>query len=396
MREKYLGVLLITTALLAGIPVPRALGQKQGPKIIAGPYLQHTTQTSAVIMWETDRPCSSLVEYGEAEWVKRGQDVPLRNRVEEGSKKIIHEFLLNGLKPQTNYFYRVSSRDADNAQAISEIYTFQTAVREDSPFAFAVMSDNQSYAARLEKLISRIWQERPNFVLNTGDAVNNGDIKEEWLDRYLKPAAELNSRVPIYIAIGNHERNSQWYYRYVSFPEPENYYSFDYGNAHFAIIDSNQDLSPGSEQYQWLEKDLTHSRASWKFVFHHHPVYTSDSDDYGDTCKGKSRLGDTNVRQLTPLYEKYKVDIVWYGHAHYYERTWPISRGKVEQGGGVVYIQTGGGGAELEDFAPTRSWFSAKILHNWQYCLVTICGRSLRMMAYDIDGRLYDYLELEK
>ncbi len=58
---------------------------------------------------------------------------------------------------------------------------------------------------------------------------------------------------------------------------------------------------------------------------------------------------------------------------------------------------TGGGGAELAtNVAPTRSWFTAKVLRNWQYCIVTIHEGTLRMMAYDIDGRMYDYLELKK
>jgi hypothetical protein len=102
------------------------------------------------------------------------------------------------------------------------------------------------------------------------------------------------------------------------------------------------------------------------------------------------------MRVLVPLYEKYEVDIVWVGHIHTYERTWPIWQNRVDPARGVIYIQTGGGGAELEDFAPTRSWFTAKLLRNWQYCVVLIQGKTLTMMAYDIDGRLYDYLELQK
>jgi len=269
-------------------------------------------------------------------------------------------------------------------------------IPRNSPFAFVVGGSRRTYPEQFTKIIARAWAERPNFLLNVGDVVSDGNVKEQWLDEYLRPAAELMRRVPTYVSIGNHEKNADWYYKYVSYPKPENYYSFDYGNAHFVIIDSNKGLRPSSEQYKWLKKDLSKSKARWKFVFHHHPPYSSDENDYGDTYRGKSKLGDMNVRRLMPLYEKYRVDVVWYGHIHSYERTWPIRKGKVDRKRGVIYIQTGGGGAELENFAPTRSWFTAKVLSNWQYCLVTIHGGTLRMMAYDIDGRLYDYLELEK
>lgn len=395
MEKKNL-VVWVIGAVLTVAGVSKGVNADAGPEIIAGPYLQHVTQTSMTIMWETAQPCTSVVEYGEAEWVKKGQPVPLKNLIKEDEKKTIHELVLKGLKVQTNYFYRVGSVNEDGEKVASEIYTFQTAVRKDSPFAFVVMGDNRTHPERFERIIARAWAERPNFMLNVGDVVTDGNVKEQWIEEYLRPAAELMRRVPTYVAIGNHERNADWYYKYVSYPKPENYYSFDYGNAHFALIDSNKDLSPDSKQYKWLDKDLAQSKARWKFVLHHHPPYSSDENDYGDTYRGKSRLGDMNVRQLVPLYEKYKVDIVWYGHIHDYERTWPIRDGKVDQKRGVIYIQTGGGGAGLEDFAPTRSWFTAKVLRNWQYCLVAIHEETLRMMAYDIDGRMYDYLELKK
>jgi phosphodiesterase/alkaline phosphatase D-like protein len=57
------------------------------------------------------------------------------------------------------------------------------------------------------------------------------------------------------------------------------------------MIDSNRDLYEGSEQYNWLEWELSKSTAMWKIAMHHHPPYTSDSNDYGDTAKELSNLG---------------------------------------------------------------------------------------------------------
>ncbi|MBI4558438.1 MAG: metallophosphoesterase family protein [Candidatus Hydrogenedentes bacterium] len=352
-------------------------------RIVAGPWLQNVTPTSAVVMWETDAPAPSIVEYG--------RSATFGQRASSESPASIHEVTLTGLMPETNYFYRAVS-----GAATSETSTFQTAVRPNSAFAFVVVGDNRTHPENWKRIADRAHAERPNFVLNVGDVVTDGNVKDQWLTEWILPAAQLMRRVPVYVAIGNHEENSHWFYDYVSYPKPENYYSFDFGNAHFAIIDSNQPLGPRSPQYQWLDKDLARTRATWKFVAHHHPPYSSDKNDYGDTEKEESARGDDNVRSLVPLYEKHRVDICWYGHIHSYERTWPLRQGAIDEKRGVVYIQTGGGGAPLEEFAPTRSWFTAKVNSNYQYCLVAIHGKTLHMMAYDIDGRLFDVLELKK
>jgi predicted phosphodiesterase len=364
------------------------------PMIVTGPYLQQGTQTTQTIMWETNEPGTSVVEYGEK--------VPLTLHVKSKGSKAIHEVKLSNLKPQTQYFYRVHSQTAKGT-LVSPTYTFQTSVsvKEDAAFAFVVMGDTFTWVPDYERprIFDLAWKERPNFVLHVGDAIPDGRDKQYlWPREWLLPAGELMSRVPLYVAIGNHDQNADWFYKYVSYPQPENFYSFDYGNAHFAIIDSNQssEIIPGGKQYQWLDKDLGESKAKWKFVAFHHPPYVSDDDDYGDTWKERPSACGDGTRLLVPLLEKHDVDIVWSGHIHLYERTWPIRAGKVDQKNGVIYITTGGGGSDLEEFSPVRSWFTAKVLRNWEYCLINIHGDTLSLMAYDIDGRLFDLMNLCK
>ncbi len=360
-------------------------------QFLVTPYLQHSTQTTMTIMWETNLLSNSIVEYGE--------QTPLKNRAQNDELKTIHEITLTELSPETKYFYRVISQDKKGDYVVSELFTFQTAVRENSPFSFVVIGDSRTYPETFHRIAKRVFSERPNFVLHVGDVVTDGRKKEQWIREYLRPASVFMSRFSTYVAIGNHERNAHWYYDYSSYPAPENYYSFRFGNAEFFIVDTNEDLAPESAQMKWLKGSLAKSKAKWKFAAHHHPPYSSDSNDYGDTFHGKtSPLGDLKVRNaLVPLYEKYHVDIVWVGHIHNYERTFPIRNGGVvSEKEGVVYIQAGGGGAELETYTPTRSWFTAKLLENWQYCLVTIHQNTLTMMAYDIDGKMFDFLQIKK
>ncbi|UCH34730.1 MAG: metallophosphoesterase family protein [Armatimonadota bacterium] len=378
----------VVVLVLAALGPARAAEDSSEPlRIKIGPYQQHVTRDSITIMWETNRPASSVVEYGTA--------APPTLRCESAGEAKMHEVTITGLLAELVFFYRVIS-EAGGERVESEVYPFKTAAVEGTPFAFAVVGDNRSNPENWGRIADLCYAERPNFVINVGDLCADGNVYEEWIEQWLAPAATLMARVPMYASIGNHERNADWYYYYVSYPQPENYYSFDYGNAHFVAVDTNQDVSPDSPQYRWLEKDLRRADERWKFVFHHHPLYSSDLNDYGDTTKEQSTLGHLNLRHLARLYENYGVDVVFVGHIHSYERTWPMRGGKVNHNGGVIYLQAGGGGAPLEDFAPERSYFTAKVASNHHYCIVAISGNTLRMMAYDIDGRMFDYLDVNK
>ncbi len=237
-------------------------------------------------------------------------------------------------------------------------------------------------------------------MVHLGDVVDNGPDKKEWTDELFRPCATLFARVAVFPTIGNHEKNHAHYYRYFSMPEPKYYYQYRYGNADFFVIDSNKRLPAGSEQYRWLDEQLGKSAATWKFVYHHHPPYSSDADDYGETDLGSTKkpytLGDVNVRQLVKLYEKHHVDMAFNGHIHAYERTWPLREGKVDRQRGVIYLTSGGGGGKLEGFAPTPTWFKAHTHSDYHYCYVTIHGGRFNLKAYDHQGRLFDVLDLDK
>jgi predicted phosphodiesterase len=271
-----------------------------------------------------------------------------------------------------------------------------TAVKDDSAFSFAVIGDTQKNPKITGKVAKVMFDRRPHFVMHLGDVVDNGPDKKEWVNELFGPCAELFARCPIMPTIGNHERNHAWYYRYFSLPEPEYRYRYRYGNADFFVVDSNKPLKPDSEQFKWLDEELGRSNATWKFVYHHHPAWSSDDNDYGDTKKGEARLGDLNVRNLAALYEKHKVDIAFNGHIHLYERTWPIRDGKVNRKNGVVYVTSGGGGGRLEDFGPLPTWFKAQLRVDFHCCYVNIHGGRLEFKAFDQNGHLFDSFEIDK
>jgi len=352
------------------------------------PYLQFATLDSIRVMCETKMDCTATVEYAKA--------LPLTNKVESQSPGTMHEIQLSGLEPETPYLYRVTLNDASGVQTQSDILTFQTAVLPETPYAFVVIGDTQANPKVISTLQKMAFSLRPNFEIHCGDTVNTGPDKNEWVNELLAESNVLMSRAPLYPTIGNHEKNHSLYYQYFSLPKPEYCYTYTYGNAQFFVLDTNKPVGPGSDQWKWLDEELTKSKATWKFCYHHHPVYSSDENDYGDTYKGPSTFGDMRVRPLAQLYEKHHVDVVFCGHIHVYERTWPISGGKVDEANGVTYITSGGGGGGLEAATPSRTWFQKRFYAGHHICYVTIHDRTLQLQAFDLEGRLFDQLDLTK
>lgn len=374
-------------------------------KFIIEPYLQYPTLDSIVIMWESSQPGTSLVEYGEPGLVlfdqKTKAPIPpkLTQKVEVSENRTVHEVTLNNLKPSSKYIYRVTTKTSDNGLLQSELFTFMTAVKPEEAWSFTVLGDTQRNPEITGRIAKQMWERRPNFVLHCGDVVDDGREKIQWTDDLFTPSHMLFRRVAVIPTIGNHEKNHEHYYRYFSVPQPKYYYRFRYGNADFFAIDSNslRDLSPEGEQYKWLDSELAKSDATWKFVFHHHPAYSSDDDDFGYSWYGRSGNGEPRVQQhFIALYEKHKVDIVFNGHVHVYERTWPVRSKKVDHLQGTIYVTSGGGGGRLEDFTPTPHWFKAEQRSCYHYCYLTIHEGRLYFKAFDVEGRLFDSLTLDK
>ncbi len=361
-------------------------------QFVVQPYLQYATREGIAILCETTQPSRMTVEYAE--------QPPLKRLAQSATAATINEVRVNGLKPGATYFYRVTCEDAEGNRARSEIHSFSTAPLEDAAWAFGILGDTQRNPEVTRRCAEGIFALRPNFLLHCGDVVDDGFAKHQWVNDLFEPCSRLFAYVPVFPVIGNHERDAHWYYDYFSLPAPEHRYTFRYGNAEFFMIDSNKDCRPGSEQYRWLESALAQSTATWKFTCHHHPCFSSDENDYGDHWNGKApegfTWGDSNVRQLVPLYERYGVDIAFAGHIHSYERTWPIFQMTINQRKGVRYIVSGGGGGGLEQAAPQRAWFTLHVQRGHHYCFATVHDRTIQFKAYDLEGRLFDTFELTK
>ena len=154
---------------------------------------------------------------------------------------------------------------------------------------------------------------------------------------------------------------------------PERHYSFDYADAHVAVLDTNASTKQLREiVVPWLRQDMARSNARWKFAVFHHPPYSSGL--HGDDARTQ--------RVLVPILQELKVDIVFNGHDHHYERWKPR--------GGVTYIVTGAGGAVLyprKRVDPATAVFSGRV---YSYTRIDISKNTLRGRQISVDGATID------
>ncbi|NKB71759.1 MAG: metallophosphoesterase [Candidatus Latescibacteria bacterium] len=370
--------------------------------IVKGPYLQWPTRESVTIMWETGHEATGEVVYWETAPVAHGLAGRARTleetqrRLQERGRRRIHSITLTGLQAEAVYHYRVRSVDAQGDQVESDVYPVKTAVRTETPFSFAVTSESGGYGdgAINDRIFPLIAGFRPDFLLMVGDAVGNGQRYQDWDEFFFAPARNLLHDTPFYLCPGNHEENASWFYDLTAYPAPGNYYAFDYGNTRFVGLDSTPmvdfmadrptgQLQPGAAQVEFLERQLA-GEAQWKIVFFHYPPYVSG--DYQVA----------SMRALCPLLEEAGVDLVFNSHTIVYERSHPLKGGQLAQSEGTVYVVAGGCGAKPDWFHPQRAWHTAQALAVPHFVQVVVAGGRLELHAFDMEGRLFDLLVLEK
>lgn len=301
-------------------PAPAAL--------VKGPYLENVNHHSITISFESDHETDGHISYGIGKLDKRMD-------FEQGLGPQSVE--LGGLSPSTTYFYRLELHDG----AFSPTLTFSTAPDGPEPFRFVVMGDTRTDHGAHRQVLALVNEQGADFYLHTGDMVEDGDSSENW-QTFFEIEQPLMSRIVMWPVMGNHEHRSDTLYDALFHtptpPDVTRYYSFDYSNCHFTVIDSDTEFTQGSEQYDWIESDLSAASQDPSiehiFALYHRPSYSSG---------WHGTEGLPLAETFHPLFAKYGVQMVFSGHDHDYERS---------QVDGIYYIVSGGGGAPYPPLLP--------------------------------------------
>lgn len=273
---------------------------------------------------------------------------------EEWEGYYMHKIVVSGLEAGVDYTYKVG-----NGSEWSKLGSFTTDNGDDEVNAIVFADVQASSIASFEvgaRAVLTAYNMIGNdldFAANLGDFTNDSD-NEEW-DFYAETFDELNLTSTLVPVAGNHDGLGKYHWFNNMFcldttKSVQNIngvnYSYDYGNAHFAVLNTNDILSVSNAQLKWLENDMNSSSADWKIVLMHKTPYTLGKD---------GKWPDAMYLQdaLTAVCDKCDVDLVLSGHDHQYLRTKPLVNNTVKDDG-TVYVLCGTAGSkryEIRKFA---------------------------------------------
>jgi predicted phosphodiesterase len=429
---------------------------------ITKPYLQigaNPTPNSIEILWHAaDTAANWTVEHQNKSndpWMK-AENIRFTTVAVSGIKAHrVYHASLKGLMAGTNFTYRIIK---DGKTVFTA--TAQASKSPEQPYRFIAFGDIGAETPDQKALATRAYLSKPDFLVVPGDIVYEYGLISDYTKKFWPvynadqpdtAGAPIMRTVPFIAAVGNHDAESRdldktpdalAYYMYwdqplngplgkeggtfvpllkgsdehknaflkaagETYPRMTNF-SFNYGNAHWTVLDADTYVDWTDKTLtDWVAKDLADSKdATWHFVMYHHPGFNSSREHYEQQ----------HMRLLSPIFEAGKVDVVFNGHVHNYQRTFPMTfapdkkgtllvggkdnkqiRGRVVNGKwvldksfdgktnthpkGVIYVITGAGGQELYNPEQTNDPDS------WQKFTQTFISNVHSLTIADVQGK---------
>jgi len=355
------------------------------------PYLQNVTTDSIEIMWKTDSSLAGKVSYGLTSSYGKTST--------ETSPATFHKAVISGLLPNTVYHYKVTCGDFTSADS-----TFKTAPIAGSPFNFIVLGDfggnsnnpATGFWSTAAKVCEAAADNRNNpktILLQMGDHTNSG-VFDEWQPQFFLPCRNILKNTVSYNVRGNHDTIGDGPSAFSSYFSPPTiggsgsnlYYSFNYGNVHFILLDGNQSLGEGSPQRKWIANDLASPSAisaTWRIVSIHQSPYT-----YSSGHEGVPEEQDLATKVLAPG----GVNIVFSGHNHLYQRLFKAEGKK----GGITYIIEGRNGGTTVSPTSPHPLQQAAYNSDFGYTRVEVGVETITIKAYNTSNVVIDTAEIKK
>ena len=218
------------------------------------------------------------------------------------------------------------------------------------------------------------------------------------------------------ITIGNHENSAKTGFNQYkkSFGLTSNaYYSFDFQNVHFIIMNTQTPYTAGSSQYNFIKSDLAKAankdNTNWIIVVMHEPFYTSPTSCKIKSCQGIGNLRDT----YHPLFDTYEIDLVLGAHLHNYQRSFPLEYNsassskpittskipsKYNDPKGEIYVIVGTGGINFHKIIGKNSYIVNQQSSFFGHLNVDITNKGQVLTAKFIqnNGKVFDSFSITK
>lgn len=373
MRKALSGLM---TLLLLVPALPAAAG------VVKGPWIQRVGPDRAEVRFELDAPAPATVQLGAETAAARDGGGPTFASPEA---KTLHAVTLTGLTPATRYAYTVSTAGAQKLAA------FTTAPKDDAtgPFRFLVYGDNRTDDAAHAAVVRGMVTAQADFLVHTGDFVEDGRSKPQWQTFFDIEAPLLRER-PLLSCVGNHELldgSGIEYMRYFgsrswdgkSVPEHLNA-TYRWASTRMFFLNGMVAWRSGVDR-AWLEKALTESDGEaglvWRIAVIHFGPWSSGP--HGNNAQ----LHDAGIPALL---RAHKVDLVISGHDHIYERGWAE---------GMAYLVSGGGGAptyRVKSMLPS----ARKVESARHFVEASVSQAAISLVALRPDGSTLERCALRK
>lgn len=314
-------------------------------KIVHGPYLQSVKENEATIVWLADKPSIGWVElapndgshfYGEG----RHKYFDTTNGVKNTST--LHSVRVSGLKPNTDYRYRIYSQEVLKHEgtyveygrvAATNVYTkkplaFRTSDYGKKDMSFVMVNDIHGRENMITKLLTKTNYKEKDLIIFNGDMVSEFKSEEHIFSGFMDEAINLfASEKPMYYTRGNHETRGEFatsLQKYFCPKESHLYYTFRQGPVCFIVLDTGEDKPDSdieysgitdydgyrTEQVEWMKqlyKNEDFNGAAFKVVIAHMPPSVSP-----DIWHGQKEV----LEKFVPILNELKVDLMLCGHLH--------------------------------------------------------------------------------
>lgn len=332
---------------------------------------------------------------------------------------------LDGLRPDTDYVYRIGSRSKEGRTEWTELRHFRTASRTATEFSFLVFGDSQNNMPAnpdysiWHETITKAYASHPEarFFVSLGDLVQEGQNYPHW-SAWFEAAQGVIDKIPAYPVLGNHETFRPRIYGSVEpiaferqWPVPQNgpkdlngtAYAFDYGSVHFAVLNT-QDKEYQSfgqfglfaktarkkhrldttaepsrmltEQSRWLEKDLSESSRPWKIILQHKPMYPVSSHRSNPELQTAFAAGDKEASLILSGHE----------HAVAHSDSRPL------------YYIAGQSGGKVPRHVKQQPPYTFFTTNDGQpdYLFITVTASHMRIQCLTQDGQVLDDYTMNK
>jgi acid phosphatase type 7 len=341
-------------------------------EISMSPYLQAVTTNSIYVVVECSTADTVTVNYG----LTTGFGLVAKTALISvtGGGTYVHKIKLINLTANTIYYYQASQGASSSATS-----NFSSAVLPGTPFRFLAFGDCRSNTTPHGQVSANMLAANGLFSIYHGDYCYD-DNYATWKSQFFIPdELSLDAKVPFMSVPGNHENwganNKAWVYNPESNSGTQDYYSFDYGDVHFLMLNNSVAYTVGSAQYNFAMNDLTNTTRRWKIVIYHEPAYTY----------GGHNMNTTMQTWYTNVFIPKGVDLIINGHNHFYQHCLV---------NGLHNFVIGGGGAPL--YTPTTGTYVVKSSQSYCYGVFDETQNSLKLSVFSNMNSVIDTISFFK